>query len=120
MDNPWISKHVYLSTLHGYPCIGQKQGKTFKRLFCIFESCPFEFKFMENIWPTTPYNYSASFCTSSFSIAYGRNRKPLSFMISGFSNVSMTPQTNMICLWRDQDTSNNSRNNPNHVREILF
>ena len=33
-------------------------------------------------------------------------------MNSGFLDVSMAPKTNIIYLWRHQDTSNNSRINP--------
>ena len=33
-------------------------------------------------------------------------------MISGFPDVSLSPDTNIIYLWRDQDTSTNSRKNP--------
>ena len=34
------------------------------------------------------------------------------FMISGFSEVSMTPKTNMIHHWRHQAPPNNQRRNP--------
>ena len=34
-------------------------------------------------------------------------------MISGFSDVSLSPKTNIIYRWRDQDTSNVSRKSQN-------
>ena len=45
----------------------------------------------------------------TFRFHHGRNRKPIIFMIWGFSDVSMTPKTNYDYLWRHQDTSNNQR-----------
>ena len=49
------------------------------------------------------------FVLVTFRFHYGESRKPLIFMISGFSDVSMTHKTNIIYLWRHQDTSNDSR-----------
>ena len=46
---------------------------------------------------------------------YGRDRKPLIFMISGSLHESMTPKTNIICLWRHQDT----RKIHHHLKKIL-
>ena len=41
-------------------------------------------------------------------------------MISGFLEVSTTPKTNYLYLWRHQDTFNNPRKNASHVLVILF
>ena len=41
-------------------------------------------------------------------------------MISGFSDVSLRPQTNIIYLWRPQDTSNNQRKYQNIFEEYIF
>ena len=55
----------------------------------------------------------------TFRFGDGRDRKPLMVMISGFSDVSPSPKTNIICLWRPQDTLTNPRESPNHFWEIL-
>ena len=51
--------------------------------------------------------------------AYGRDRKPIISMISAFSDVSLSPKTNFIYLWRPQDTSNNSRKLPKHSKKMF-
>ena len=38
------------------------------------------------------------------------NKKTIISMISGISNLSPSPKTNNICLWRHQDTWKKSRN----------
>ena len=43
-----------------------------------------------------------------------RTLRPIMFMISGLSDVSLSPKTNMIYFWRHQDTLNNPRKIPNH------
>ena len=55
----------------------------------------------------------------TFRCHYGRTRKPLMFMIWGFLNVSTTPKTNIIYLWRHQNTLNNSRKNTESILENL-
>ena len=50
----------------------------------------------------------------NFRFHYDKTLKPIIFMISGFSNVSMTPKSNIIYLWRHTDIPNNSRKKPNH------
>ena len=45
----------------------------------------------------------------TFRFHYRKDRKPIMFMISAFSDVSMTPKTNTIYLWRHQDIPNISR-----------
>ena len=45
----------------------------------------------------------------SVRFAYGRTRKPLISMISGFSDVSLSPKTIYLHLLRDQKPQNNSR-----------
>ncbi len=41
-------------------------------------------------------------------------------MISGFSDVSMTPQTEYLYLWRHQDTSDKLMKKPKHLWECCF
>ena len=40
---------------------------------------------------------------------YGRTLKPFIFMDFGFSDVSLRPKTNIIYLWRHQDTPKSTR-----------
>ena len=54
----------------------------------------------------------------TFRFHHGRDRKPLMFETSGFLNVSMTPKTNIIYLWRHQMIPNNYRKSPNHFGRI--
>ena len=44
--------------------------------------------------PKAPYNYPASFWTNIFLISFWKNRKVIMFMIFGFWDVPMTPNTN--------------------------
>ena len=53
----------------------------------------------------------------TFRFHYGRTRKPVIFMIFGFWDASTTPKTNIIYLWRHQDTSTNTRKIPNPFRK---
>ena len=59
----------------------------------------------------------------TFRFAYGRDRTLFIFMISGFMDVSPSPQTNIMYLWNPQDTSNNPRNpkscSKKHLLEIM-
>ena len=41
-------------------------------------------------------------------------------MIWGFSDVSLSTKTNYFDLWSPQDTSNNSRKIPNHLKQYYF
>ena len=41
-------------------------------------------------------------------------------MISGLLNVSQSPKTNIIHLWRAQDALNNPRNNPNTFSKVII
>ena len=41
-------------------------------------------------------------------------------MISGFLDVSLSPKTNMIYLWRHQDTQNNPRKIPTYFHIIIW
>ena len=41
-------------------------------------------------------------------------------MFAGFLDVSLTPQTNMIYLWRHQETSNNPRKSHNIKEQFLW
>ena len=49
-----------------------------------------------------------------------RTLKPIFSMISGFSNVSLSPQTIHFYIWRPQDTSNNSRKHRKMNQIICF
>ena len=45
----------------------------------------------------------------TFRFRFGKTMKPFMFMSWGFSDVSMTPETNIIHFWRHQNPPNNSR-----------
>ena len=45
----------------------------------------------------------------SFRFAHGRDRKPIIVMLLALLDVSTTPKTNVIYMWRHQDTSNAER-----------
>ena len=45
----------------------------------------------------------------TFRSAYGKYRKPFISMISGFSDASLSPKTNIIHLWRHQGTTKNRK-----------
>ena len=51
---------------------------------------------------------------------YGRDRKPIIFMISGFSDVSTTPKTNIIYFLRHQDTQINPRYTPIMFKNSIY
>ena len=78
--------------------------------------CHFCAIFMVNMWKRIPQRLRGvillHFGLVTFRFHYGRTPKPLMIMIFGFLDVSMTPKTNMIYLWRHQKISNN-------VRQIL-
>ena len=57
-------------------------------------------RYVQKLRSITPVQFEPM----TFRFAYGRTLKPLTFMISGFLDVSMSPKTNMIYLWRPQDT----------------
>ena len=69
---------------------------------------------MVNLWKSYGQklrgNIPVHFGLITFRFAYGRTLKPLISMISGFSNVSLGPKTNIIYLLRDQDTLEKPRN----------
>ena len=58
----------------------------------------------------------------TFRFAYGRTLKPLISMISGFPDVSLSPQTNIIQTRRPQDTLKNPINPQNNLKtyELLY
>ena len=72
--------------------------------------------FMVSLWKRYAYKLRGiillHFELISFRFAYGRGLKPLISMISGVWDVSLSPKTNMIYLWRPQDTFNNSGTTP--------
>ena len=76
-------------------------------------------EFIELIHLKAPGNYSASIWTYNFLNCLWENPKTLISMISGFSDVSLTPKTNYLYLLRHQDTSNNPRN-PKSLLKIWF
>ena len=53
----------------------------------------------------------------TFRFAYGKDRIPIMFMISGFLDVSLSPKTNIIYLLRPQGTSINSRKHFNEFKK---
>ena len=52
----------------------------------------------------------------SFRFVYMRTLKTLIPMISGLSNVTLSPKTYIIYVWRHQDTPNNPREIQKHVK----
>ena len=56
----------------------------------------------------------------TFRFHYGKTRKPVMFMISGFLDVSMTPRTTQVHLWRHQDTSKKPRNPKSVLKNIIL
>ena len=56
----------------------------------------------------------------TFRFQYGRDPKPLMFMISGFPDVSLSPKTNIIYFLRHQGTSNDSRKIQNQFSKMLW
>ena len=56
----------------------------------------------------------------TFRFAYTRTRKSLISMISGLSDVSVSPKTNIIYPWSPQDTQHNPRKIPNNLKIQLF
>ena len=56
----------------------------------------------------------------TFRFAYGRTLNLLISLISGFFDVSLSPETNIVHFLRHQNTSNNSRQFPTHSSEYIF
>ena len=56
----------------------------------------------------------------TFRFHYWKTLKSLIFMISGFLGVTMCSKTNIVYLWRHQDTPNNSRKYRRIDGNILF
>ena len=65
-------------------------------------------------------NYSASLRTRNFSISSWKNPKTPYCHDFGISGRDPEPQTNIIYLWKHQDTSKESRQIRQRVREICF
>ena len=76
--------------------------------------------FMEKICLKAPGSYSGPFGTYNSSICLWENLKTLISMISGLLDVSLSPKTNIINLWRHHDTSNNPRKIPTHLKTYYF
>ena len=80
--------------------------------------------FMVNVWKRIAQKLCRTILLDlgliSFRTRYGRTRKPLIVMFWGFSDVSMTPQTNYFQFSRHQETPNNSRKNQLIFFEISF
>ena len=74
-------------------------------------------KFMGNIWPKAPGNYSGPFWTYNFAICLWEKQKLLMSMISVFLDVSLSPKTDYFYLWRHQDTWGKSRTFLAHFRK---
>ena len=69
-------------------------------------------KFMEIISLKAPGNYFASIWINNFSICLWENPKTLMSMISGFPDVSPSPKTNYVYLWRHKDTKKTFKSAP--------
>ena len=66
-----------------------------------------------------PRNYSHPFWAHNFSICVWERPKPVIAMIYGFSDVSPSPKTNYVYLWRAQDTQDTSKI-PRQMTESKF
>ena len=75
-------------------------------------------KFIEKICLRARKYYYASIWTYNFSIWHMETLNPLISMISGFSEVSLCPKTNIIHLWRRQETSQSFRKKRNQFTII--
>ena len=92
----------------GVAIIWEKYSKN-DEYICWRFSGHFYCKLMEIISSKAPGNYSAPFWSYIFSICLWKNQKTIISMISGISDVSPSPQTNIIYLWRHQDILTTSR-----------
>ena len=79
---------------------------------CAFIFGHFYNKFMEIISLKAPGNYSGSIWTDNFSFCLWQNLKIIISMVSRLSNASPSPKTNIIYLWRHQDTWTDQETNP--------
>ena len=77
-------------------------------------------KIMEKICLKAPWYYSAPIWTYYFPICLWERPKLLISMISGLWDGSLSPKTNIIYLWRPQDTSNNPRKSHPSFKSNLF
>ena len=80
--------------------------------------------FMVNIWKRASRKLRRiilfHFGLITFRINYGRNRKPIICIISGFSDVSMTHNTNIMRLWTPEHFKRNPKQILNHYQKVLF
>ena len=74
---------------------------------------------MEMVLPKAPENYSSPFWAYKFSICSWERAKLLISMISGHLDMSPSPKTNIIYLWRPQDTFKNPRKSKFLWRTII-
>ena len=86
LRNLWESKQNYKKSFSRVEIMGNFHGQM-----------------MEIICFKAPGNYSAPFWSNRFSICQWENTKSFISMFSGLSNLSPSPKTNSIYLWRHQD-----------------
>ena len=92
-------------------------GKSLEHHFSVF----IYGKFMERCDQKLRRIILLHFGLVTFRFHHGSPLKPFIFMISGFSDVSMTPQTNYFYLWIHQDTFKNARTHPESLlKAIVF
>ena len=99
-----------------------KAGKTWKKQHCE----PFVWLF-GNFYRVLWKRYAQKLCNIvllqfeliTFRFHYWNTLKPIIFMISGFSDVSLSPKTIHFYLWRDQIPPNKSRNPKSFFGNII-
>ena len=81
----WNQRVWFEKIRKSWPCVGKFHGE-----------------FVGITGLKAPGNYSASICYNFFDLLLGEPETLIS-LILGFSDVSMGPKINMICLWRHQN-----------------
>ena len=96
--------------------IGKSTAKIIRRLFAMFGHL-----FLVSLWKRYGQKLRRiillQFGLVTFRFVYGRDRKPIVSMISGFLDVSLSP--NQYFLWRHQDTLENPRKANNLFNTII-
>ena len=77
-------------------------------------------KFTEKIYLKAPGSYPGPFWSYNFSICLSENPKAFISMMSGLFDVSLSFKTNIIYLWRPQDTWTNQKDPNTDLTNILF
>ena len=80
--------------------------------------------FMVNVWKSYGQKLRSiillRFGLKLFDLIIAKTKKPIISMICGFLDVSLSPKTNMIYLWRHQDTLTNPRNSQNIQKTLMW